>query len=361
MKRVLPFPLFAAAVLAVFAGNAAAADDEGTMLAVVGSSLELKQVPIPAPGNGEVLVRVRAASANPVDWRVGGAPGGPPAGGGAPGAGSGGPPAGAPGGMRGGPMMQMNANNVPGFDAAGVIVKLGDDVTGWKVGDEVVAFLDARGAYAQYAVAPAAAIAAKSTKLTFEQAAGIPTVAYAAWAVLVDVAQVGEGDRVLVHGGAGGVGSTAVQIAKAKGAYVIATASPGNHDYLRSIGAGEVIDYNTVRFEDVVKDLDIVVNTVRVDDTANRSIQTLRKGGKLVSVAEQADASRCAEAGITCSGRRMDGATPVGEVLKAMNAMADAGKYTVNIDGVYPLEKIQDAFAKGREGHTRGKLIISIP
>ena len=146
---------------------------------------------------------------------------------------------------------------------------------------------------------PAKIAAPKPTKMSFEEASGIPVVGETAWRAIVTVADVQKGQRVLIHGGAGGVGSSAVQIAKARGAYVIATASPRNHDFLRKLGADEVIDYNTVRFEDKVKDADVVVNTVDAD-TGSRSIKVVKPGGIIVSVVGPAPAEACAAAKIRC-------------------------------------------------------------
>ncbi|MGC3980425.1 MAG: NADP-dependent oxidoreductase [Steroidobacteraceae bacterium] len=325
-----------------------------------GTTTVVKTVTQPVPVNDEVLIKVRAAGLNPVDWR---APGGEN------GMGAGGPPPGAPNtGMAGGPppggpgggSTTRNPDSVLGFDAAGIITAIGPGVTNWKVGDAVIAFLDSRGAYAQYAVAPVAALVRKPDKLSFEQAAGIPTVAYAAWAVLVDVAKVGKGQRVLVHGGAGGVGSAAIQIAKARGAYVIATASKANHDYLRSMGADETIDYTTEKFENKVRDIDIVMNT-RDADTATRSLPIIKKGGQLVSVSGRPSDADCQAAGVTCAGRSMTGATPIGGVLQNIADLVNQGKYQVRVDKAYPLADIEKAFEDGRQGHTRGKLVLTIP
>ena len=165
------------------------------------------------PGAGDVRVRVRAAAVNPVDWKSAARSSEPPR-----------------------ATSARNPADVPVFDAAGVIERVGEGVTGWIVGDEVIVFSDDRGAYAELIVAPAATIVRKPQALTFEQASGIPTVAYAAYNAVIDIANVQHGQRVLVHGGAGGVGSAAVQLAKSRGAFVLATASLRNHEFLRSIG-----------------------------------------------------------------------------------------------------------------------------
>jgi len=248
---------------------------------------------------------------------------------------------------------------IPGFDAAGTIVAVGPEVTDWKPGDEVIAFSDRTGAYAEFLAVPVDAIARKPAEMTFEEAAGIPTVAYAAWAVLVDIANVKTGDRVLVHGAAGGTGSAAVQIAKARGAWVIATASQQNLDYVRSLGADEVIDYRNERFEDRAKDIDIVFNNVGTE-TADRSIAVVKPGGIIVSITGTIDQDKAAAAGIRASGR-VPGGTPVGEVMRQIALLAVDGKYDVNVDSRFSLDQVEEAWAHSRDGSPRGKIIISIP
>src|SRR5262249_54930539 len=158
---------------------------------------------------------------------------------------------------------------------------VGDTAGPWKVGQAVIAMATG-GSYAEYAIAAVNAVAAKPQHLSFEEAAGIPVVGETAWRALVTIANVQPGQRVLIHGGAGGVGSSGVQIAKARGAYVIATASPSHSELLRSLGADEVLDYHSVRFEERLQDIDVVLNTVDAD-TAARSVAVLRPGGTLVS------------------------------------------------------------------------------
>lgn len=320
-------------------------------IVVAGATPEVRRVPVPEPVEGEVRLRVRAAAVNPVDWRylTTGRAGGPPAG-----APRGGGPRGGGPARPGGP---ANPQGIPGFDAAGVIDRVGPGVTSWKAGDEIIAFLDARGAYADYAVAPVSAIVAKPTSISFEQAAGIPTVAFAAYSAVVDIADVQKGQRVLIHGGAGGVGSAAVQIAKSRGAHVLATASARNHAFLRSIGVDEPIDYTAVRFETVAKDLDVVINTVDAD-TAARSVSTLRRGGTLVSIAGQVPEAACTQAGIRCSMRTIG--TPVGQVLRDVVALVRDGRYDVNVDAAFPLERTAEAWSASQTGRTRGKIIITL-
>jgi NADPH:quinone reductase-like Zn-dependent oxidoreductase len=297
-----------------------------TMKAVVvgeGGSLNMESMPKPEPRAGEIRVRVRAVSVNPVDWKLG---------------------------LRASPADRM----IPGRDLAGVVDALGADTQGFKVGDEVIAIAPG-GSYAEYAVMPAKIAAPKPTKMTFEEASGIPVVGETAWRAIVTVADVRKGQRVLVHGGAGGVGSSAVQIAKARGAHVIATASPRNHDFLRKLGADEVIDYNTVRFEDEVKDADVVVNTVDAD-TGSRSIKVVKPGGIVVSVVGPLPAEACAAAKIRCeqTGR------VTGELLRHVVDLANEGKFAISIEQKLTLADAGKAWEANRTGHTRGKIVLTV-
>jgi NADPH:quinone reductase-like Zn-dependent oxidoreductase len=174
-----------------------------------------------------------------------------------------------------------------------------------------------------------------------------------AWRAIVVVAKVQKGQRVLIHGGAGGVGSSAVQIAKSAGAYVIATASARNQAFLRSLGADETIDYTATRFEDHVSGLDVVLNTVDAD-TGSRSMHVLRKDGILVSVVGQPPADQCAAAQIRCA---VTGSV-TGEFLGQVVALANAGAFRVSVEEHLPLSEAAKAWEESRAGHTRGKIIL---
>lgn len=296
--------------------------------------LDTLQVPDPQPG--QVRVRLRAAGVNPVDWkRVDRAAAGAPA-------------------------------FVPGYDGAGEIDAVGDGVAQWKVGDAVVVHAGGAptGTYARYVVVPVSSVAPKPAKLTFEQTAGLPVAAETAWRTL-DTAQVKAGQRVLVTGGAGGVGSATVQLAKARGAWVAATASPRNHEYLRSLGVDEVIDYNSVRFEKKIKNLDAVINTV--DDrnqTATLALKTLRRGGVLVSITGLPEQQAADAAGVRISAPERptgnSGGLSSGAVLTEIGKLADANKFQVSVESVLPLAQVIEAWTKSKEGHTRGKLVLQI-
>ena len=301
----------------------ATAADSMRAFVVSDGGASVQSVPKPEPQVGQVRIKVRAASVNPVDWKLAAhvAPG---------------------------------SQLIPGKDVAGVIDATGPAAGAWKVGQQVIALVT-NGAYAEYVVAPVSAVAPKPARLSFEEAAGIPVVGETAWRSMVTVADVHAGQRVLIHGGAGGVGSSAVQIAKARGAYVIATASPRHADLLRSLGADEVLDYNSVRFEDKVKDLDIVLNTVDAD-TGARSVGVLKPGGMLVSVVGQPPAGPCEAAKIRCA---IPG--PVsGAMLGHLSELANSGKFRSVIDQRLPLAAASKAWELSRAGHTGGKIILEV-
>lgn len=305
-----------------------------TMRAVVLSGGEpvLQSVALPQPGAGEVRIAIRAAGVNPADWKMARTAG------------------------------RMGPTPILGLDASGIIDAVGPGVSGWKPGDAVIALTrPPHGSYARYAVVSVDFIAHKPRTLTFEQAAGIPVAGVTAWRSLIEVAHVQSGQRVLIDGGAGGVGSAAVQIAKARGAYVIATASARNERFLRSIGADEVIDYTAGPFEQKVGDVDVVLETVSPENTL-RALRTLKPGGMLVSIVDKPGPplDRCAAAKIQCGVPGSSGGQPATPYLDAVVALANAGKYRVNVDRVLPLSEVGEAWRLSRAGHTRGKLILSI-
>lgn len=291
-------------------------------------ALRIEQVPVPTARAGEVLVRIHFASINPVDWKL----------------------------QQAG---RLPFPATPGGDFAGEIVAVGEGVEGFACGDAVAGIADPRGrggSYAEYAAVAAADIVRKPAPFSMAEAAAYPTVAIAAWRFLVAAADVQPGERVLVHGGAGGVGSMAVQIAKARGAHVLATASAGNHDYLREIGADETIDYRSVRFEDVARDIDVVVDTVG-GDTTTRSAAVLRDGGRLVTLVGAVPAELCSTGRIVCP------ATPPWDVRRGLAYVApliEAGALRINIDRSYPLDAIVDAQQHNRGGRTRGKVVVDM-
>jgi len=286
-------------------------------------NFQLQTVPKPEPQAGQLRIKVRAASVNPVDWKQAG-------------------------------RTTPGTRLIPGRDLSGVIDAVGDAAGPWKVGEPVIAIASG-GSYAEYAIASVNAVAAKPRRLSFEEAAGMPVVGETAWRALITIASVQAGQRVLIHGGAGGVGSSAVQVAKARGAYVIATASPSHDVFLRSLGVDEVIDYHNVRFEEKLKDIDVVLNTVDAD-TGARSIAVVRPGGILVSVLGAAPATQCEAARIRCA---VTGHV-TGEMLGPLSELADQGKFRIHIDRQFPLADAAKALELNRRGHTGGKIILEV-
>jgi len=307
----------------LFAASVASAADDMRAVVFSAGNFELQSIPKPEPQAGQVRIKVRAASVNPVDWKQA-------------------------------ERAAAGARLIPGRDLAGVIDAVGDAAGPWKVGQAVIAIATG-GSYAEYALAAVNAVAPKPQPLSFDEAAGIPVTGETAWRALVTIADVQHGQRVLIHGGAGGVGSAAVQVAKARGAYVIATASPSHNELLHSLGADEILDYHTVRFEEKLKDIDVVLNTVDAD-TAARSIAVLRPGGILVSTAGAAPAAQCETAKIRCA------VTPhaTGEMLGSLSKLADQGRFRVHIDRQFPLAEAPQALELSRRGHTGGKIILEV-
>jgi NADPH:quinone reductase-like Zn-dependent oxidoreductase len=312
---------------------------EKTMLAVVAEDiggpevLQLREVERPVPGLTEILVRVHAAGVNPTDWK-----------------------ARARGGK--GPFP-----TILGYDVAGVIEEVGVGVTWLRVGDEVLGmpkFPVLPGGYAQYVVAQSRQFVRKPQALSFEQAAGLPLASLTAWQGLVDTGGLRAGQRVLVHAAAGGVGHLAVQIAKSRGAYVIGTASAAKHEFVRSLGADEVIDYRTEDFVDVLRTqpVDVVFDPI-AGDTSLRSVQVLKDGGFLVSIldVDEVAAKEAQRRGIHAAFTLVE---PDRLALTAITDLVDQGKLRVEIDSVFPLAEAAAAHRRGETNQATGKIILRL-
>lgn len=293
------------------------------------SVLQIDEVPRPEPKPGEVLVRVAAAGVNPMDWK-----------------------------LRSGIMKQwipLDLPSTPGYDLAGTVEGVGPGVTDFSPGDEV--FGRGTGTYAEYALAPADTLARKPAGLTFEQAATLAVGGVTAWAALFDTAGLQPGQRLLVHGGAGGVGSMAVQLGHWKGAHVAATASGGNVDFVRSIGADEAIDYTATTFEDLVGDVDVVVDTVG-GDVAARSWSVMRPGGILVAVAGMPDPGQAAAHGVRASGVvRPEVTRPI---LEEIAGLIEEGLLVPEVGRVFPFPDVAEAHAVSESGHGRGRIVLQV-
>ena len=293
------------------------------------SVLRVDEVPRPRPGAGEVLVKVRVAGVNPIDWK-----------------------------LRSGQLQAFMPLALPftlGIDLAGRVVEVGPDVAGFTVGDDV--FGRGQGAYAEYATAPAQSIARKPEALSFGQAATLPVGGVTAWWGLFETAGLQSGQRLLVHGGAGGVGGLAVQLGRWKGAHVIATTSTANLDFVRSLGADEVIDYSAVRFEETVRDVDVVFDVVG-GDVIDRSWSVLKKGGILVSAAGMPQPERAEQHGVRTSGVQAPPA--IGPILDQLAALVVDGSLKPLVGERFALANVGAAHRVSETGHGRGRIILEV-
>lgn len=289
----------------------------------------------PEPGRGEVLVRVQAAGVNPADWKTR---------------------------ARG----MFGTGETPpftlGFDVAGVVESVGPGVTIFQPGDEVFGmprFPHPAGAYAEYVTAPARHFAPRPPGLDAIQAGALPLAALTAWQALVDTARIEAGQRVLIHAAAGGVGHLAVQIAKARGAYVIATASAAKHDVLRTLGADELIDYRTQDVADTVHDVDVALDSIGGPNWT-RSLRTLHPGGILVSLVPPDDTfpvRQAEEAGVRAVFMLVE---PDQQGLREISALVEDGRLRVIVHTVLPLEQAAQAHALGETGRTTGKIVLAV-
>ncbi|WP_433860058.1 NADP-dependent oxidoreductase [Streptomyces kronopolitis] len=296
--------------------------------------LETAEVARPRPLLNEVLVRVQAAGVNPLDSLV-----------------------------RSGSLPLLGQPPfVLGWDVCGVVAEVSPGVNRFAVGDQVYGMPlipRALGAYAEYIAAPSRQLARKPATLDHRQAAGLPMAGLTAWQALVDVAKVGSGQRVLIHGGGGGVGHLAAQIAKARGAEVVATASAAKHAFVRELGADEVVDYRAVDFAEVIEDVDVVLDGIG-GDTATRSLDVLRPGGVLVTIVEMTNAelaTRAAQRGLGFAGVT---AEPDQTGLTALADLVDSGRLRVHIQHALPLAEAGKAHRLIESGSTTGKVVLTV-
>ncbi|ADB31115.1 Alcohol dehydrogenase GroES domain protein [Kribbella flavida DSM 17836] len=295
--------------------------------------LILGELPDPEPGPTEILVRVRAAGVNPVDWAT-----------------------------RAGEGMFEEPPFVLGWDVAGVVEQVGVGVTRFRPGDDVFGmprFPLQAGAYAELVTGPSRQFARQPTALDHVEAAALPLAGLTAWQILVDLADVQPGQRVLVTAAAGGVGHLAVQIAKARGAFVIGTARAGKHDFLRRIGLDEPIDYTRTTVADVVRDVDVVVDCLGGASSVDL-MPVLRRGGLLVPVlgGVTPDIAAAAERyGVNACTLLVE---PDGHALGELAALAERGLLRPEIQATYDLADAATAHEVGEQGRTRGKLVLTV-
>lgn len=253
---------------------------------------------------------------------------------------------------------KLAAPMIPGGDIAGIVEKTGGKITKFRSGDAIFAYLSLRnnGGYAEYAVANEKEAAIKPKSINFEQAAAVPIVALTAWQALVDSAKLAAGQSVLIHGGSGGVGMFAIQIAKARGAKVFATASTANQAFLKELGADVTIDYKTQKFEEIAKDVDVVLDSVG-GDTLARSYGVVKKGGFIATLVARLDQAELDKRGI--HGESID-VRPNSEELAEIGKLIDAKKIKVIVSQTFPLSDAIKAAEQSATGHTRGKIVLKV-
>jgi NADPH:quinone reductase-like Zn-dependent oxidoreductase len=289
--------------------------------------LRYEDVPEPMPGPDEIRIRVMAAGVNPVDWKI----------------------------RKG--LIRLPLPITMGFDVAGLVDAMGPDVGKFQLGDSVFAKASpVHGSYADYTIVKASQSALKPRSIGFIDAAAIPTAGLTAWQMLFDVAGLKGGQKVLIHGAAGGVGSFAVQFAKWKGAHVIGTASIGNTEFLKSLGADEVIDYKAQRFEDEVHNVDVVLDTIG-GDTFDRSWGVLKPGGFLVTTVADVQ-EKVAKAHDVHAVHIISQAD--GNELAQIARIIDGQRIKPIVTTILPLNEARKAQEMSESGHTRGKIVLRV-
>jgi NADPH:quinone reductase-like Zn-dependent oxidoreductase len=293
--------------------------------------LTIEKLPIPQPGPDEVVVKVQAASVNPVDYKI-----------------------------RKGAYPAVKADKLPytmGRDVAGTVDACGPAITKLKEGDAVYAMLGlGRGGYSEYVIVKESEAAAKPQSLDFTAAAAVPLAGLTAWQGLFRHGQLEAGQRVLIHAGAGGVGHFAIQFAKAMGAHVITTVSARHTDFVRGLGADEVIDYETQRFEDIVRDVDMVLDLIG-GETQDRSWRVLRRGGILVSTLMEPSQDEARSHRVRAMRYTVEeNSAELAEIAR----LIDAGKVTPKITRTFRLTEAAEAETFVEQGHTEGKVVLQV-
>ena len=296
--------------------------------------MALGEVERPTPADKELLVKVRAAAVNPVDWKI-------------------------RDGL--GELFGLKPPLILGCEVAGTVEAVGSrgssrtGVSDFVAGDEVYGYLSAHsGGYAEYVAAPASEFVRKPKHINFDTAASVPVAALTAWQGIFDHSELASGQRILITGASGAVGSMAVQLAKNKGAYVIGTGSGRNEEFVRKLGADEFIDYKKAKFEDKVSGVDVVFDTVG-GDTQERAFQTLKRGGVLVSTVSPPSAEKSKEFGVTVA---MVVMMAKGDQLAKINRLVESGKLKVRVATVLPLTEVKKAHQLSSSGHADGKIIL---
>lgn len=294
--------------------------------------LRIEDVPIPEPAKDEVLIKVYASGVNPVDWKI-----------------------------RNGARKQKFPSNLPlilGWDVSGVVEKAGSDVKNLNVGDEVYSRPDPtrNGTYAEYVVVKANQVGHKPKSIDHIHAAAIPLAGLTAWQGLFDYGQLQPGQKVLIHAASGGVGSFAVQFAKWKGAYVIGTTSEKNINMVKALGADEVIDYKHEKFEEKLKDIDLVFDTLG-GETQKKSLQVLKYGGRLIATVKPEYQEAAKEKNIHLESYM---AQSYPDQLDEIARLVDEGKVKPVIAKILSLDEAAEAQKISENGHVDGKIILKV-
>lgn len=294
--------------------------------------LKYTEVAKPTLKDNDVLIEIVATSVNPVDWKI------------------------REGYLKG--MLEYNFPVILGLDAAGKVSEVGKAVTKFKVGDEVFTRPDItrNGTYAEYVAVDESLVAPKPKNISYEEAASIPLVGLTSWQCLVDFAELKEGDKVLIHAGAGGVGSFAVQLAKALGAWVATTCSTTNVEFVKSLGADQVIDYKKEDFAEILSDLDIVFDTMG-GEIQKQSYDVLKAGGCLVSIAARPDEEHAKSKNVKAGYVFLD---PDGEQLAKIGDLIEHGKIRPIVGTVLNLKEIQEAHRLSETHHAKGKIVLKV-
>lgn len=293
-----------------------------------------ENIPTPIPGKGQVLIEVHAAGLNPFDIKV-----------------------------LSGAYKEMIPLKFPvtfGGDFSGVLTQVGEGVSDFQIGDEVygtaIVLSGGSGAFAQMTVANTQKVAYKPKKVSFTEAAALPVAGLTAVEAITDQIKIQKDQRILIHGGAGGVGHMAIQYAKSVGAHVITTVSGDDIEYAKSLGADEVIDYKTQAFENNLQNLDAVLDTAG-GQVSEKSYQVLKKGGILVLLVSQVDEELAQKYAVTAIRQQSKTDAPQ---LRRLSELVDGGKIKVHVDKSFPLDQVKEAFIHLKAGHPRGKVVISV-
>jgi len=297
-------------------------------------TIQVEEVSLADPQSGQLLVRVKAAGVNPIDWKI-----------------------------RAGYMQQTRPLQLPvtlGGDFSGVVEFIGTGVRNFTVGDQVYGQASVTnggsGSFAEFVIAPAAGTAAKPKSVGHTEAGGLPLVGVSALQALTENLRLSTGQKVLIHGGAGGIGSASIQLAKHLGAHVATTANGNDIGYVKGLGANSVIDYKTQKFEEVVHDLDAVFDTVG-GDTYIRSFKVLKRGGRLVSMLEQPRQDLMKEFGVEAFFQFTQATT---ERLTRLAEFVDRGALKVHVDKTFPLEQASAAMQHLENCAPKGKVVLKI-